>query len=287
MTPPQRTDDEAQLARIAPRGRQARALLLTLGGPFLLVAFIIGGRLLLPVKELRLAPLVPFEAGVADEAPRALLDAPLILLPAPPASARPGASGAPLAPFALDPTEVTVRNFRICVEARRCAVESDLAGCNWGKPGREDHPMNCVDWNEADIYCRWLGRRLPTEEEWEWAARGAEGRVYPWGNDPAITEHACVARGETCAVGSFPGGATPQGLQDLAGNVWEWTSSPYCPADRPGCDTAQRAVRGGSYSVREAARLKATIRSGHPVTLREHYLGFRCARDGTPAPPAR
>jgi formylglycine-generating enzyme required for sulfatase activity len=81
-------------------------------------------------------------------------------------------------------------------------------------------------------------------------------------------------------VGERPSGATPEGVRDLAGNVWEWTSSPYCPYDKPGCESPQRTVRGGSYTAKEASKVRAALRSGHIVTLREQYLGFRCAKEG-------
>lgn len=286
--PPQEgpaTDDDA-LARIAPRGRGLRGAALLLGVPFLLIVVIIGGRLLMPVKELKLAPLVPFDAGHADEPPPAMRDAPMVALQGATftmGSAEKNESPAhpvAVASFSIDPREVSVADFRACVAAGRCAVDAlaSLPGCAWGTPGAEQHPMNCVDWNEADIYCRWLGRRLPTEAEWEFAARGAAGRAYPWGNQPPSAERACFERGDTCPTGSRPSGATPEGVHDLAGNVWEWTASPYCPYSRPDCDSVERAVRGGSYTAREGAKLKATVRSGHVATLRERYLGFRCAR---------
>jgi formylglycine-generating enzyme len=90
-----------------------------------------------------------------------------------------------LAPFSLDTTEVTVAAYAACVASERCSRASQGDLCNAGQPGRESHPINCVDWDQAEAYCKATGKRLPTEEEWEWAARGGErGWKYPWGDDP-------------------------------------------------------------------------------------------------------
>lgn len=279
-------DDRAS-ARRAQRGRAVRGAVLTLAAPFALIAIILGGRLAMPVKEMKLAPLVPFEPARYEAAPAAMLEKPMVTLPAGTFSmgsaekAESPVHVVTVGSFALDPDEVTVADYRACVDANRCTVDphASSSGCNYGSPERERHPMNCVDWNEAEIHCRWLGKRLPTEEEWEWAARGTAGRIHPWGSAPPDETRACFGRDGTCSVGERSAGATPEGVRDLAGNVWEWTASPYCPYDKPGCESSQRAVRGGSYTARDASRLRGALRSGHVVTLRERYLGFRCAKD--------
>jgi formylglycine-generating enzyme required for sulfatase activity len=100
--------------------------------------------------------------------------------------------------------------------------------CNGGRTDRHDHPVNCVDWEQSGVFCRAQGKRLPTDEEWEWAARGeGQGRTYPWGNaapDLQVCWSGKQERDGTCAVGSFPEGDAPGGIHDLAGNVSEWTT---------------------------------------------------------------
>jgi len=155
--------------------------------------------------------------------------------------------------------------------------------------GFADHPAVEVTWPGAREHCAWVGRRLPTEAEWEKAARGVDGRTFPWGDEPPDAERARFRAGwnETAPVGSFPRGASPYGVLDLSGNVWEWVSSlyrpyPYDPADGREDPEAngERATRGGGHDA-EPPELTATARgrnlsrnprSGH------HNIGFRCAR---------
>jgi formylglycine-generating enzyme required for sulfatase activity len=169
------------------------------------------------------------------------------------------------------------------------------------QPGYERHPAVEVTWEGARAYCAWRGARLPTEAEWEAAARGREGRTYPWGNAPPTPERAVFGRrsGETEPVGSRPAGATREGVHDLAGNVAEWTSSlyrpyPYDPADGREDPAAEgeRVTRGGDHVFDSAPeRLTAFYRSGFSRALdRGHrHIGFRCARALRPVsgtPPA-
>jgi formylglycine-generating enzyme required for sulfatase activity len=170
---------------------------------------------------------------------------------------------------------------RIGIDGARFVVQS----------GFERHPVNEVTWNGARAYCRWRGARLPTEAEWEAAARGREGRVYPWGDALPTPEHAVFARrsNQTEPVGSRPAGATPEGVQDLAGNLAEWTSTLYRPypyraddgredADDPG----ERVTRGGDHVFDNTPdKLRATFRAGFsraPAAGHRH-IGFRCARN--------
>ncbi len=175
-------------------------------------------------------------------------------------------------PFLLDVTEVTVGAYAACVKAGECKAVNGGA--------KSDHPVVNVDWNEAVAYCAWAGKRLPTEEEWEWAARGAEkGTTYPWGNE-APGSQLCwggsgndrKARGfdATCPVGSYPRGDSPQGVKDLAGNVWEWTSTAY--------DASSRVGRGGCWRDDVPDFVSAADRGGRAPGYRGNSLGFRCAR---------
>jgi formylglycine-generating enzyme required for sulfatase activity len=191
--------------------------------------------------------------------------------------------------FWIDQTEVTNAQFRKCVEAGRCQAPTT---CDWGEPtyndgSKADHPVVCVDWNQANAYCQWAGARLPTEAEWEKAARGEDGRTYPWGDStPACNKaqyHGCD--GHSVPVGSTVAGASPYGALGMAGNVWEWVADWYnsdyytnSTANNPkGPNSgAFRVLRGGSWydlwdNVRAADR-----NYGNPSS-RSKAFGFRCA----------
>ncbi len=166
-----------------------------------------------------------------------------------------------VAGFKIDTTEVTVAAYAECVTAGQCTKpDSDSGYDNWGKADRAQHPVNSVDWHQATAYCTWKGKRLPTEQEWEKAARGTDGRIYPWGNQAATCDLAVMNKGglgcgreSTWPVGSKPAGASPYGALNMSGNVWEWTS------DGSSQNEKHRVNRGGSWGG-EAQDLRASYR---------------------------
>ena len=202
--------------------------------------------------------------------------------------------------------EVTVANYALCVQAGKCnkPVGTD-ASCNYGVSGRENHPVNCVEFDQAAGFCDWIGRRLPTESEWEYAANGpttSTGEKYPWvGMGGAfVAAKACFSNGGTCPVGTkvrtYQGAevaAGSPGFYDLAGNVWEWTTSELCNytntlPDRT-CNSPTRVVRGGSGFDTDGNLLRSTVRLGNAknaasvsVTYPNSWYknaGFRCFGD--------
>jgi formylglycine-generating enzyme required for sulfatase activity len=177
--------------------------------------------------------------------------------------------------FCIDRTEVTVADYRACVDARRCfAPEGREHGCNWGAPGREAHPINCVPFRYADQFCAMTGRRLPTEAEWEIAARGAAGLRFPWGSgDPG--GEVCWRRGSagTCAAGASPGDRSPSGVLDLGGNVGEWTADLYAPYEG-GPALGGHVLRGGAFLDVDPGALRGARRR---TNLAPEATGFRCA----------
>ena len=179
--------------------------------------------------------------------------------------------------FEMDRTEVTVTAYGTCVHAGACWVPETGDLCNWGKPDKSNHPVNCVTWYHASQYCCWAGKRLPSELEWEYAARGTDGRTYPWGNDPPERQ-LCWNRGDTglgtCAVGSHALGASPHGLLDMAGNVWEWTST----ADNEGHSTDSFIIRGGSWFFGAEWCFRVHVRGRSRSMEVIDDVGFRCAR---------
>ncbi len=159
---------------------------------------------------------------------------------------------------------------------------NDVERAYWRRPEgsrssideRLHHPVVCVSWYDAQAYCEWAGLRLPAEKEWEKAARGAEGRLYPWGSDSPTSHHAnfAMGHGATTAVGQFsPAGDSLYGVADLAGNVWEWTASWF---DAPGRPQRSRVVRGGAWPS-DSDNLRATYRIDVDPLLRFNTLGFR------------
>jgi len=216
--------------------------------------------------------------------------------------------------FYMDKTEVTVSQYATCVEAGKCTAnwlqtytgkvnaqgvptysKSDM--CNWGRRGRDNHPVNCVTWYEADQYCQWQEKHLPTEAQWEKAARGSEGILYPWGNaEPSchfavikVGNNACSQK-QTWDVGKKEDGRSPYGVMDMVGNVSEWVwdrfSSGYfaqAPSQNPTGPNAgfQRGIRGGAWSsVHTAGELRSSYRWRRPPTFRSPAIGFRCAKPG-------
>jgi formylglycine-generating enzyme required for sulfatase activity len=191
--------------------------------------------------------------------------------------------------FWIDQTEVTTAMYARCVEANVCdppySTLSHYGQSYYGEPQYEDYPVMQVDWFDAMTYCEWVGQRLPTEAEWEKAARGTDGRTYPWGEEEINCQLAQYNRcgGETVPAGSYPAAASPYGALDMAGNVREWVSSlyrsyPYDSEDgREDLEAEDsRILRGGSWhsSAREA-RSSDRMRVG-PAFTHSGY-GFRCA----------
>lgn len=172
--------------------------------------------------------------------------------------------------FSIDRTEVMLADYRACVAAGGCSPPGAAEGCHPATEQNGRLPVNCVDWGQANAYCAWRGARLPTEWEWEKAARGTDGRKYPWGNQAA----ACtVANLDGCedgveAVGSRLAGASPYGALDMAGNLFEWTE------DRLG---EGHSIRGGAWTV-GASFLRASARIQNASHKQTPSLGFRCAR---------
>lgn len=188
--------------------------------------------------------------------------------------------------FLIDKYEVTNSQFRGFMEAAGWAAPSYWNNSRFNGPTQ---PVVGVSWHDADAYCRWVGKRLPTEAEWEKAARGADGRRFPWGNasvEKSKAQYNSDSPAGTVSVGSFPDGASPYGVHDMAGNVWEWVSDWYdksyyqrAPIYNPkGPDTGQlRVLRGGSWND-GPRNLRSSNRSSLDPENRSLNLGFRCVR---------
>lgn len=213
-----------------------------------------------------------------------------------------------LSKYAIDLFETTVAEYSACVAAGACTKPADASHptepFNYGASGREQHPINGVSWHQALAYCQWRGKRLPTEAEWEKAARGgcelhkgdcaATAWVYTWGNEAptcALTNYTPgkppgCSKAATSPVGSLPAGRSPYGLWDTAGNVWEWTADQHSPTyystspmqDPQGPGNGQgRTRRGGGYP-NNAESMRVARRYGLPAELVSPDNGIRCAR---------
>lgn len=202
-----------------------------------------------------------------------------------------------VSPFELTRTEVTVTQYRACVAAGACSeAGSGSAFCNADREGRDDHPVNCVTWGQALAFAHWVGGRLPSEAEWEIAARaGDEQRRYPWGAARPDCERAVFAERRrpgcgtagTAPVCSRPAGNGAGDVCDLAGNVWEWVADCWhgsyagAPADgsewKAGCVGNFRTYRGGSWED-VAEKLRAANRAGLAPGRQDPAIGFRVAR---------
>jgi len=197
--------------------------------------------------------------------------------------------------FYLDTFEVTNGRFAKFVDA----IQSEPP---WGFADQEtpvvhaDRPVRWVNWLEATGYCLWAGKRLPTEAEWEKAARGTDGRVYPWGNEPPTAAHAVFGLKEgaemVSAIGNRELGRSPYGVHDLAGNLYEWVADWYDESvyttqptinPRGPAEGTMKGQRGGSY-INSPYRLRSAFRTKSDPTEHAPHVGFRCAQDAPVLP---
>jgi formylglycine-generating enzyme required for sulfatase activity len=226
--------------------------------------------------------------------------------------------------FCMDLHEVTAGEYKACSDSGKCkraATEVEWPGitpadkkiyaplCTFGDAARANHPINCVTWEMASLYCKAEGKRLPTESEWEYATRGPDGRVYPWGDDPPTEKHLnacgaeCVAWGKdhkvaltalypgsdgfatTAPVGQYEAGRSRFGPYDVVGNVWEWVAdwegaysageaqNPTGPANGE-----KKVIRGGAWNGSFASWLRPSFRYAQDPKATSHGIGFRCAK---------
>lgn len=226
--------------------------------------------------------------------------------------------------YCIDLYETTAKEYKACSDVGKCKrVTNEVEWpkitpqdkklyaplCTFGKPELEAHPINCVSFEMADIYCKAQDKRLPTEAEWEYATRGPDGRVYPWGDETPTAQHLnacgteCVAWGRkngtsfialypaddgyptTAPVGKFEAGKSRFGPYDVVGNVWEWVSDWYAPysADAKTNPTGpatgeRRVIRGGAWNGSYATWLRPSFRYSQDPTALSHGIGFRCAK---------
>jgi formylglycine-generating enzyme required for sulfatase activity len=226
--------------------------------------------------------------------------------------------------FCIDTHEVRTSAYRACSERGECRRATQAATwpgitdqqkshyepeCNGVREDRLDHPVNCVDFAMAEQFCKFKHARLPTEAEWEYATRGSDGRLYPWGDAPPTEVHLnacskeCVAWGQrvgesllgltdaddghptTAPVGSFQAGRSQWGALDLAGNVWEWVGSWHAPYTRdpkvaPAGPTSgeKRVIRGGAWNGGDKSWLRPSFRYAQVPEARHPAIGFRCAK---------
>jgi eukaryotic-like serine/threonine-protein kinase len=227
--------------------------------------------------------------------------------------------------FCIDLYEVTVERYAACRKRGACpridraeasfpelvAKEKPAydALCNRELPDRMDHPANCVTWKESETFCRREGNRLPTEAEWEYATRGPDGRIYPWGDETPTAGHMNLCGSEcaawakkagvevwtklheddgyaaTAPVGKFPQGRSRFGPYDVVGNVWEWVADwdgTYAAADvknPKGPDTGEKKViRGGGWNGGDPSWARPAFRYSRPAEIRHPAIGFRCAK---------
>ena len=188
--------------------------------------------------------------------------------------------------FYIDVYEVSQTRYKECLAAGGCELTPGT-GELLNRPVWDEHPMMDITWYDAQEYCEWRGGSLPTEAQWEKAARGTDERKFPWGNEPVTCERARY--GEcgwmTAPIGTHPAGASPYGVQDMAGNAWEliydWYQQDYysvSPAENPtGPEepTGYKSERGGAWFY-EADLMTAIWRNNLPPTAHYLYVGFRC-----------
>ena len=194
--------------------------------------------------------------------------------------------------FWIDRTEVTNEMYARCVAEGACRPPSDTSSyylsSYYGNSQYENYPVIFVDWNQAAAYCEWAGAELPSEAQWEKAARGTDGRTYPWGNSTADSSLANYNRNvfDTTEVGKYPEGASPYGALDMAGNVWEWVDDRYdagyynrSPGTNPTGPTSgdYRVLRGGSWIISEDS-IRSANRNRDDPDYTYISIGFRCLR---------
>jgi formylglycine-generating enzyme required for sulfatase activity len=196
--------------------------------------------------------------------------------------------------YFIDRYEVTANQYRAFIDATGRKPPGDPRFPEiypWAREGGvpkefENHPVIYVSWEDAEAFCRWAGKRLPTEAEWEKAARGTDGRIWPWGNifDPKKANVQEYKAGGTLPVGDFPKGVSPYGVYDMAGNVAEWTADWY--EAYPGSKLIRRAfgknrvVKGGAYTLPGEPYARSASRSmARDPAKRHRSIGFRCAKD--------
>jgi len=196
--------------------------------------------------------------------------------------------------YYIDKYPVTVAQYSECMAAGKCHEPNIGGNCNWNVSGRKHHPINCINWDEATSYCTWAGKRLPTEAEWEKAARGTDGRIYPWGNKwDCHKSHNSVSpckNSSTCDVGIYQEGKSPYGVMNMAGNVWNWVSDWYdkdyyassSPDNPKGPSSgAIRVQSGGSFMGYKTKLMRIASREGLPQKMRDVRNGFRCVHQAS------